>query len=327
MRLPARGACRYICEKPPYMALDTIIELNNARVAQRHNIILSDVSISINKGEFVYLIGRTGTGKSSLLRTLYGDLKLDEGEGSVVGFPLKKLKRRKIPKLRRKLGIVFQDFQLLTDRSVHANLDFVLRATRWKSKKEREARVTEVLEKVGLGTKGYKMPSELSGGEQQRVAIARALLNDPDLILADEPTGNLDPETSEEILGLLIDISRNGRAVLMATHDYAMMQKYPFRTIRCAEGGISEDLPGSNPNTPASQQPKANAQAPAPAPAPAAEVAPEPVPSSAPAEPEAPAETPPPPPAPAAPEANSDEPPLPPPPNIDDLPPGKSSTS
>ena len=229
------------------MALDTIIELKSARVAQRHNIILSDVSISIAKGEFVYLIGRTGTGKSSLLRTLYADLKLKEGEGEVVGFPLQKLKRRKVPKLRRKLGIVFQDFQLLTDRSVHDNLDFVLRATRWKSKKEREARITEVLDKVGLGTKGYKMPSELSGGEQQRVAIARALLNDPDLILADEPTGNLDPETSEEILGLLIDISKNGRAVLMATHDYAMMQKYPFRTIRCADGKVNEDLPGSNP--------------------------------------------------------------------------------
>lgn len=237
------------------MALDTIIELSNARIAQRHNIILSDVSLRIARGEFVYLIGRTGTGKSSLLRTLYGDLRLDEGNGEVAGFPLTKLKRRKIHKLRRKLGIVFQDFQLLTDRSVYNNLDFVLRATGWKSKKERDARIKEVLEKVGLGTKGYKIPSELSGGEQQRVAIARALLNDPDLILADEPTGNLDPETSEEILQLLIDISRNGRAVLMATHDYSLMQKYPFRTVRCAEGKIGEELPNGSGHSSAPPEP------------------------------------------------------------------------
>jgi len=222
------------------MSLGAIIELNNAVIAQQHNIILSDVNITIGKGEFVYLIGKTGSGKSSLLRTLYGDLKMKEGTGTIVEHKLEKIKRRKVPYLRRKMGIVFQDFQLLTDRSVNDNLIFVLKATGWKSKKEIQNRVKEVLEKVGLSTKGYKMPHELSGGEQQRVVIARALLNDPDLILADEPTGNLDPETSEGIMNLLIDISKNGRAVLMATHDYTLMKKFPFRTLRCQEGKVVE---------------------------------------------------------------------------------------
>ncbi|HNM69608.1 MAG TPA: ATP-binding cassette domain-containing protein, partial [Flavobacteriales bacterium] len=173
-----------------------IIELNAARIFQRENLILDDVSFSVRKGEFIYLIGRTGSGKSSLMRTLYGDLPLTQGEGHVCGYDLRKLKRREVPYLRRKLGIVFQDFQLLSDRNANANLVFVMESTGWKDRKEIDARVKEVLEQVGLGNKGYKMPHELSGGEQQRVSIARALVNRPELILADEPTGNLDPETT-----------------------------------------------------------------------------------------------------------------------------------
>lgn len=220
------------------MSLDTIIELNEVAIFQKQNLVLSDVTICIDKGEFVYLIGKTGSGKSSLLRTLYADLKLQKGETSIAGFDLKKIKTKEIPYLRRKLGIVFQDFQLLTDRSVNENLQFVLKATGWKNKAEINARIQDVLEKVGLGTKGFKMPHQLSGGEQQRVAIARALLNDPDVILADEPTGNLDPDTSAGIISLLFEISKNGRAVLMATHDYALMAKFPSRTLKCLEGKI-----------------------------------------------------------------------------------------
>ncbi|MFT6354750.1 MAG: cell division transport system ATP-binding protein, partial [Cryomorphaceae bacterium] len=182
------------------MALDTIVQIKDAKIFQGDHLVLSDVNIQLDKGDFVYLIGKTGTGKSSLLKTLYGALPLTEGEGFVGDFDLKKMKRSQVPFLRRKLGIVFQDFELLTDRSVNDNLLFVLKATGWKNKNEMKARMQEVLEKVGLGNKGYKLPHELSGGEQQRVAIARALLNDPDLILADEPTGNLDPNTTEEIL-------------------------------------------------------------------------------------------------------------------------------
>ncbi|HKL39752.1 MAG TPA: ATP-binding cassette domain-containing protein [Cryomorphaceae bacterium] len=215
------------------MALDTIVEIKDAKIFQGDHLVLSDVNIQLDKGDFVYLIGKTGTGKSSLLKTLYGALPLKEGEGHVGDFDLKKLKRSQVPYLRRKLGIVFQDFELLTDRSVNDNLLFVLKATGWKNKSEMKERMQEVLEKVGLGTKGYKMPHELSGGEQQRVAIARALLNDPDLILADEPTGNLDPNTTEEILNLLNTISKSGRAVLMATHDYVHMKKFSSRVIRC----------------------------------------------------------------------------------------------
>jgi cell division transport system ATP-binding protein len=223
------------------MALDTIVEIKDAKIFQGDHLVLSDVNFQLDKGDFVYLIGKTGTGKSSLLKTLYGALPLKEGEGFVGEFDLRKLKRSQIPYLRRKLGIVFQDFELLTDRSVNDNLLFVLKATGWKNKTEMKERMQEVLDKVGLGTKGYKMPHELSGGEQQRVAIARALLNDPDLILADEPTGNLDPNTTEEILNLLNTISKSGRAVLMATHDYVHMKKFSSRVIRCEGNSVTEE--------------------------------------------------------------------------------------
>jgi cell division transport system ATP-binding protein len=220
------------------MALDTIIEFNQVSIFQKYNLVLANVNLSIDKGEFVYLIGRTGSGKSSLLKVLYGELILKEGEVKVGDFNLKGLKRKEIPFLRRRLGIVFQDFQLLTDRTVNDNLLFVLKATGWGDKVRIQQRIQEVLDKVGLGTKGFKMPHELSGGEQQRVTIARALLNDPEVILADEPTGNLDPETSEGIMKLLFEISRSGRAVLMATHDYLLFQKFPARTVKCEGGKI-----------------------------------------------------------------------------------------
>ena len=220
------------------MGAETILELKDAKIYQGENLILSDVSFQLKKGEFVYLIGKTGSGKSSLLKLLYGELPLDEGDGIVADFDLKKLKRSKIPFLRRRIGIVFQDFQLLTDRTVDANLEFVLKATGWKNKKDIKDKIEGVLEQVGLATKGYKMPHQLSGGEQQRLAIARALLNDPDLILADEPTGNLDPETSNRILNLLIEISQKGNTVLMATHDYSLMEKYHQRTLKCEDGRL-----------------------------------------------------------------------------------------
>src|SRR3990172_9881510 len=209
------------------MPLDTIIHLDKVSIFQKHNLVLTNVSLNIDKGEFVYLLGKTGSGKSSLLKTLYAELDLIEGEASVAGFDLKTIKRKEIPFLRRKLGIVFQDFQLLTDRSINDNLLFVLKATGWKNKQEMQKRIQDVLEKVHLSTKGFKMPHELSGGEQQRISIARALLNDPELILADEPTGNLDPETSEEIMKVLMEISKSGRAVLIATHDIMMFNKFP----------------------------------------------------------------------------------------------------
>jgi cell division transport system ATP-binding protein len=220
------------------MSLDTIVKLANANIFQQNHLVLSNVSLQIDRGEFVYLIGKTGSGKSSLLKILYGDALLTQGDGEVAGFELHTIKQKQVPFLRRKLGIVFQDFQLLTDRSVNANLFFVLKATGWKDKAQMQKRIQDVLEKVGLQTKGFKMPHELSGGEQQRVAIARALLNDPDLILADEPTGNLDPETSEEIMKLLLEISRSGRAVLMATHNYSIMEKFPARIIKCENGRL-----------------------------------------------------------------------------------------
>ncbi|HLN53114.1 MAG TPA: ATP-binding cassette domain-containing protein [Lentimicrobium sp.] len=220
------------------MPLDTIISLKNLNVYQRNILVLSDVNLTIDKGEFVYLIGKTGTGKSSLLKTLYAELPVTEGEAEVAGFNLGQLRKKEVPYLRRKMGIVFQDFQLLHDRSVSENLLFVMKATGWKDTDQMKERLEDVLDKVGLKTKGFKMPYQLSGGEQQRVAIARALVNDPELILADEPTGNLDPETSAGIMSLLFDISKAGRAVLMATHNYAIMEKFPSRTLKCEQGRV-----------------------------------------------------------------------------------------
>ena len=215
------------------MEMDTKIELLNATIAQPDNIIMSNINLEIKSGELVYLIGRTGSGKSSLLKTLYAELPLAKGTGTVAGFQLEKIKNKQIPFLRRKLGIVFQDFQLLTDRNVNENLKFVLKATGWKNKIEIDRRIQEVLEKVGLAQKGYKMPNELSGGEQQRVVIARALLNNPEIILADEPTGNLDPDTSRGIMQILTKISATGRAVVIATHDYPLIKEFPGRVIKC----------------------------------------------------------------------------------------------
>lgn len=219
-----------------------ILELKHANVYQGKSLILQDVNISVDKGEFVYLVGKTGTGKSSLLKTLYGELSLKEGEGKVVGFDLKKVTWKTVPFLRRNLGIVFQDFQLLTDRNVHDNLRFVLNATGWKDDKLIEEKINEVLDSVGLKTKGFKFPFELSGGEQQRVDVARALLNSPRLILADEPTGNLDPETSDEIMHLLFHISRDyGASIVMATHDYMVINKFPARTMKTERGKVIDN--------------------------------------------------------------------------------------
>ena len=221
---------------------EKILALRKANIYQGNSLILQDVNIAVDKGEFVYLVGKTGTGKSSLLKTLYGELPLNEGEGEVVGFNLKGLTWKTVPFLRRTIGIVFQDFQLLTDRNVHDNLEFVLQATGWKDRKLMEEKITDVLDKVGLKTKGFKYPFELSGGEQQRVDLARALLNSPKLILADEPTGNLDPETSDEIMNLLFRISKEfGSAVVMATHDYMVINKFPGRTIKTEKGKVIDN--------------------------------------------------------------------------------------
>lgn len=219
---------------------EDIIVLKDAKIVQKNFTVLSHVNLNIKQGKFNYLIGKTGSGKSSLLKVLYGHLPLREGEGEVVGFDLTRLKTSQIPNLRRKLGIIFQDFQLLTDRTVEKNLLFVLEATGWKDKEQMEDRINEVLSSVGMKTKKHKMPHELSGGEQQRVAIARALLNHPELILADEPTGNLDPETSNDIMTLLRSISMERNcAVLMATHDYHLIQNFPGQAIRCEDGGVT----------------------------------------------------------------------------------------
>ena len=219
---------------------DTVLELKDASIYQGTSLVLSKVNFAMKQGDFVYLIGKTGTGKSSFMKTLYGDLKLTEGQGHIVDLNLRKLKESDIPFLRRKLGIVFQDFKLLNDRTVNDNLDFVLRATGWKNKKDIKIRIDEVLDRVGMKTKGFKFPFELSGGEQQRIAIARALLNNPELILADEPTGNLDPQTSIEVMEVLQDLNKKGHTILMATHDYAMLLKYPHKTLKCDENKVFE---------------------------------------------------------------------------------------
>ena len=220
------------------METHPVIDFYKASIFQNETLVLANVSLTINKGEFVYLIGRTGSGKSSLLRTIYGDIPLKNGKAMVAEYDLRKLKSKQIPYLRRKLGIVFQDFQLLMDRTVNENLLFVMRATHWKDKKLMQKRLMEVLAKVHLETKGKKMPHQLSGGEQQRIGIARALINNPEIILADEPTGNLDPETSEGIIGLLFDISKTGSSVLMATHNYTFFEKFPSRTLLCENGNV-----------------------------------------------------------------------------------------
>ncbi len=221
-----------------------IVELKNVNIYQSANMVLSNVNLTVNQGEFVYLIGKTGTGKSSLLKTLYGELPLTDGEGTVAGFNLRDMDWKKVPFLRRSLGVVFQDFQLLTDRSVYDNLKFVLKATGWKDENLMDEKINDVLSKVGLKSKGFKMPFEMSGGEQQRVDLARALLNSPKLILADEPTGNLDPETSDEIMSLLIQVSRDyNTAVIMATHDFAVIKNFPARTIKTEGGKVWEQAP------------------------------------------------------------------------------------
>ena len=222
------------------MEEEILLQLENIEIRREENRVLHDASFALHNGEFVYVIGKVGSGKSSLLKSLYCEIPIQEGNARLMDYDLRTIKRKHIPFLRRKLGIVFQDFQLLTDRSVWKNLEFVLRATGWKKQAEIKSRIEEVLRQVGMPDKGYKMPHELSGGEQQRVAIARALLNHPRLILADEPTGNLDPETSGQIVQLLLDICQQGTAVIMTTHNYTLVHNYPARVVKCENAGLSD---------------------------------------------------------------------------------------
>jgi len=217
-----------------------VLSLQDVTIYQDNNAILSDINLEVNHGEFIYVIGKTGSGKSSLMKTLYADLKLKDGEGTFVDYDLKTLRERDIPYLRRKIGIVFQDFKLLPDRSVYDNLLFVLKATGWSENREMDVKINEVLDKVGLKNAANKMPHQVSGGEQQRIAVARALLNDPEVILADEPTGNLDPQTSVEVMQLLREINQNGKTIIMATHDYALLMKFPSKTLKCENGTLFE---------------------------------------------------------------------------------------
>ena len=219
---------------------EIVLSLKNVTIYQENRVILSQINLEVKEGEFLYIIGKTGTGKSSFMKTLYGDLPLTEGSGNIVGYDLLNLKENDIPFLRRKIGIVFQDFQLLPDRNVNENMLFVLKATGWTDKTEMQVKIDDVLQRVGMAGLTNKMPHQLSGGEQQRVAIARALLNDPELILADEPTGNLDPQTSAEVLGVLKKINENGKTVIMATHDYAVIMKFPAKTLKCEDNTIFE---------------------------------------------------------------------------------------
>lgn len=219
---------------------EVILSLKNATIYQENKVILSQVNLEVKQGEFIYIIGKTGTGKSSLMKTLYADLPLTVGEGHIVEYDLVGLKEKDIPFLRRKIGMVFQDFKLLPDRTVNQNMLFVLKATGWTNENEMQEKIDEVLDKVGMKGFANKMPHQLSGGEQQRIAIARALLNDPELILADEPTGNLDPQTSAEVLEVLKNINKLGKTIIMATHDYALLLKYPSKTLKCEDGAIFE---------------------------------------------------------------------------------------